>query len=371
MAKDYYATLGVSRNASQDEIKRAYKELAKKYHPDLNKSRGAEERFKEINEAYSVLGDEKSRQQYDTFGTSEGFGGFHSGFQAGEGGFDFSDIFESFFGGFDSFGMGGRRRGPRKGADLHYELQIDLEDVFHGAEKTIAFEHYVRCERCKGLGGTNVEQCPNCNGRGVVQSTKRTIFGVFSTTTTCHKCRGEGAVVKDTCEQCGGEGRVVRERKLAVKIPRGIEDGMSIRINGEGEPGEKNAPHGDLYVLVMVKKHPLFERKKDDLFTAVPLSFVQAVFGDEIEVPTIDGKAKLRIPAGTQSETSFRLKGKGIHGLRTGAAGDEFVKVRVEVPTKLNKKQKEILEEYARHSDVSLQKGFFSKLRDAFGRGEK
>lgn len=366
MAKDYYSTLGVSKNASQDEIKRAYKELAKKYHPDLNKAKGSEEKFKEINEAYSVLGNEKSRQQYDTYGTAEGPGGFHSGFQAGQGGFDFSEVFESFFGGFDGFAGG--RRGPRKGQDLQYELTIDLEEVFHGVEKTVTFEKYVVCERCNGMGGTNVTQCETCHGRGVVQATKRTVFGVFSTTTTCHKCRGEGAVVKDTCKNCGGEGKVIKERKLAVKIPKGIETGMSIRISGEGEAGERNAPPGDLYILIKVKKNDKFERKGSDITTTVPLSFIQAVFGDEIEVSTIDGKAKLKIPAGTQSETLFRLKSKGLHDMRSGDFGDEYVKVKVEVPVKLSKKQKEILEQYARNSDVSLQKGFFSKLKDAFGK---
>ena len=360
MAKDYYATLGVSRNASQDEIKRAYKELAKKYHPDLNKSKGSEEKFKELNEAYSVLGNEKSRQQYDTFGTAENLGGFHSGFQPGDFGFDFSDFFESIFEGFG----GHRQRGPRKGADLQYELEIDLEDAFHGAEKKISFDKYEKCAQCKGLGGTNIEQCPTCHGRGVVQTTKRTVFGVFSSTTTCPKCKGEGAVVRDSCKHCGGEGKIVAERKINVKIPKGIESGMGIRVSGEGEPGEKNAPPGDLYILVRIKKHPVFERKGNDLFAAVPLSFVQAVFGDEIEVPTVDGKGLLKIPAGTQSETLFRLKGKGMPEMRTGGHGDEFVKVKVEVPTKLNKKQKEILEQYAKHTDVSLQKGFFSKLRD-------
>jgi len=367
MAKDYYSTLGVSRNASQDEIKRSYKELAKKYHPDLNKAKGAEEKFKEINEAYSVLGNEKNRQQYDTFGTSEstagGFGGFHSGFQGGDFGFDFTDFFDSIFPGFG----GQRRRGPRKGSDLQYELEIDLEDAFHGIEKKISFEKYEKCSHCKGLGGTNIEQCPTCHGAGVVQATKRTVFGVFSSTTVCPKCKGEGAVVKDSCKYCGGEGKVVVERKITVKIPKGIESGMQIRISEEGEPGERNAPPGDLYIVARIKKHPVFERKGSDLLANVPLSFIQAVFGDEIEVPTIEGKGILKIPAGTQSETIFRLNGKGMPIIR-GGRGDEFIKVKVEVPTKLNKKQKEILEEYARHTDVSLQKGFFSRLKDSFSK---
>ncbi len=364
MAKDYYEILGVSRNASQEEIKKAYKKLAKQHHPDLNKSKDSEKRFKEINEAYNVLGNEKSRQQYDTFGSAEGFQGFGSGgFQAGNFGFDFGDIFDTIFGGF---GGAGRRR--HKGADLHYELTIDLESAFHGDEKTISFEKYVVCETCNGMGGEDLEKCPVCDGRGVMQTTKRTLFGVFSTTTTCHKCRGEGEIPKNACRACGGEGRTIKERKIKVRIPQGIGNGMSIRIDGEGEAGERNTVPGDLYVTVHIKKHPVFERRGNDILAKVPLTFVQAVFGDEIEVPTINGKARLKIPPGTQSETLFRLKGKGMPELRTNTYGDEFVKVRVEVPRKLNKKQKEILEQYAKHSDVSLQKDFFSRLKKTFGK---
>jgi len=364
MAKDYYATLGISKNASQEEIKKAYKTLAKKYHPDINKSKDAEAKFKEINEAYSVLGNEKSRGQYDSFGTAgHGFEGF-SGFQGGAHGFDFSDVFDTFFSGF---GGGPRRRGSRRGDDLRYELTIDLEDAYHGAEKTISFDKYVVCDECNGAGGTSIEKCSACNGSGFVQATNRTLFGVFATTSTCHKCKGEGSLPKNTCKKCGGEGKIVGEKKLKVKIPKGIETGMSIRISGEGEAGEKNAPSGDLYVEIKIRKHPVFERRGDDLLTRVPLSFIQAVFGDEIEVPTIDGKVKLKIPPGTQSETIFRLKEKGMKSLKTGIFGDEFVKVRIEVPKKLTKKQKEILEDYAKHADISLQKGFFSRLKKTFG----
>ena len=365
MSKDYYSVLGVSRDASQEEIRKAYKQLAKKYHPDINKSKDSESKFKEVNEAYGVLRNEKSRQQYDSFGTAgQGFEGF-SGFQGGQYGFDFGDLFDTIFGG----GFGGRSySGPRKGADLQYELDIDLEEAYKGADKNISFEKYAVCDECNGLGGKDVEKCSACDGRGTIQTTKRTLFGVFSTTTTCHKCKGEGSIPKDTCPKCRGDGKIIKERKLKVKIPKGVETGMNIRIAGEGEPGEKKGPSGDLYVTIFVKKHPVFERKGMDLLTKVPLTFVQAVFGDEIEVPTIEGKAKLKIPPGTQSETLFRLKGKGMPSLRTDTYGDEFVKVNVEIPKKLNKKQKEILENYAKHSDVSLQKGFFSKLKDKFSK---
>ncbi|MBW3023229.1 molecular chaperone DnaJ [Candidatus Woesearchaeota archaeon] len=368
MAKDYYSILGVSKGANKDEIKRAYKTLAKKYHPDLNKEAGSEEKFKEVNEAYKVLSDDKLRQQYDNFGTAdERF----SGFQAGAGGFDFGDIFNSIFEGFGGFGgFGGRRRGPRRGSDLSYELDIDLEEAASGTEKNISFDKYETCSHCKGLGGTNVEKCETCHGSGYVQNTRRTPFGVFSTTTNCPKCKGEGVVVNDKCKYCGGEGKVVKERKIKVKIPAGIETGTSIRISGEGEPGEKGASHGDLYVLIRVKKHKTFERKGDNILTTVPISFVQAVFGDEIEVPTLEGKARLKIPSGTETETLFRLNNKGIRNIRTGRHGDEFVRVRVEIPKKLNAKQKKALEEFAKvsGSSVAPQKDFFSKLRKKFSK---
>src|SRR3989338_8600137 len=356
MSKDYYSALGVSKNAGADEIKRAYKNLAKKYHPDLNKEKGAEEKFKEINEAYRVLGDEKSKSQYDNFGTTEEQ---FSGFQAGAGGFDFSDLFNDIF---EGFGSRGRRRGPRRGSDLRYDIEIDMEEAASGAEKKVSFEKYETCSHCKGLGGTKVEQCPSCHGTGYVQSTRRTVFGIFSTTTSCHKCNGQGAVVKERCKFCGGEGKIIKEKNLKVKIPAGIESGTSIRISNEGEAGERNAPPGDLYVLVRINKHKIFERKGDDIFAAVPISFVQAVFGDEIEVPTLDGKARLKIPSGTQTETLFRLSKKGIRNLRSGEHGDEFIKVRIETPSKLNSKQKKALEEFAKVSEVAPQKDFFSKL---------
>ncbi|MEM4336615.1 MAG: molecular chaperone DnaJ [Candidatus Woesearchaeota archaeon] len=361
MKKDYYSILGVSRNASQEEIKRAYKLLAKKYHPDLNKEKNAEEKFKEINEAYRVLSDEKLRQRYDKFGTAEEQ---FSGFQAGDFGFDFGDFFDTIFQEFPF----GARRGPRRGADLRYDIEIELEEAALGAEKKISFEKYEKCSHCKGVGGTKIEQCHSCHGTGYTQTTRKTFFGVFSTTTTCNKCKGEGTIVKEKCKFCGGEGRVVKEKTIKVKIPVGIENGTSIRIAGEGEPGEKNAPPGDLYIFVKIKKHKIFERKDNDIFVTIPISFVQAVFGDEIEVPTLEGKAKLKIPEGTQTETLFRLKGKGIKNIRTGEYGDEFVKVRIYTPTKLNMQQRKALQEFAKFSgeDIFPQKNLFSKLKDKF-----
>ena len=366
MSKDYYSILGVSKNASADEIKRAYKNLAKKYHPDLNKEKGAEEKFKEVNEAYRILGDEKAKSQYDNFGTTEEQ---FSGFQAGNFGFDFGDLFDNIFEGFE-FGPRGRRRGPRRGNDLSYQIEIDLEEAAFGTEKKISFDKYEMCSHCKGLGGTKVEQCSSCHGTGYVQNTKRTFFGVFSTTANCSKCNGQGAVVKDRCKFCGGEGKIIKEKTIRVKIPAGIESGTSIRISSEGEIGERNAPPGDLYVLVKIRKHRIFERKGDDILATLPISFVQAVFGDEIEVPTLDGKARLKIPSGTQTETLFRLKEKGIKNLRTGNYGDEFIRVRTEIPSKLNARQKKALEEFAKASgsDIAPQKDFFSRLRESFGK---
>ncbi len=362
MAKDYYKILGVSEKASQDEIKRAYKELAKKYHPDLNKSDGAEDTFKEVNEAYKVVGDEKSRQQYDQFGTAD-----QTGFQGGGAGFDFhgfdiNDIFEGFFGG------SGRRSGPRKGSDLRYDMEITLEDCAFGSQKTVSLEKKVQCTKCHGKGGTDIDTCKTCRGSGYQQVTRRTPFGLFSSTGPCSDCKGAGEVIKHKCSECSGAGRIEKEKKITINIPAGIEEGMSLRVPHEGEAGEKNAQAGDLFVVVHVKKHSQFVRKEDDLYVDIPISFVQAVFGDEIEVPPLKGKARLKIPTGTQTGTLFRLKEHGIKHLEESGTGDEFVRAIVQVPTKLSKKQKELLEQFAKASgdDINPQKGFFSKLKEAF-----
>ncbi len=371
MSKDYYGSLGVSKTASQDEIKRAYKEAAKKYHPDLNKGDAAKaEKFKEINEAYKVLGDEKSRANYDRFGTAQGgfqggAGGFDfSGFEGGFNDFDFGDIFEGFFGG----GGRGRRRGPARGSDLVFDMQITLEEAYSGVEKEVTIGREETCSDCGGIGAkdpSDVIACDVCRGTGTETSSRRTPFGIFQTTSVCHKCRGKGSVIKDACKTCKGTGKESKRKTIELSIPKGIDDGVTMRLAGEGNAGEKGAGKGDLYVRIHIKEHEYFERDGADLLTTVRVSFIQAILGDEIEVPTIDGKAKMKIPSGTQPGTVFRLKGKGMPSRY--AQGDELVTVEVAIPEKLSKKQKTILESYAKESPDEIgDKNFFSKLRDAF-----
>lgn len=368
MAKDYYAILGVSKDASREEIKKAYKKLAKKYHPDVNKEPEAEQKFKDVNEAAAVLGDEEKRRQYDSVGhdaftqgarSGGGFSGFDfSGFGAD---MDFGDIFESFFGG--GFGdMFGRRR---RGADLRYDLDLTLKEAAEGVSKSIRVRKKSTCGACGGTGGEKTEQCGTCRGQGRVRQMQRTPFGVFQTTTACPECRGQGIRIVTPCGQCGGDGVVVETRELNVDIPAGVEEGSRLRVPGEGEAGPRG--NGDLYVFISVKQHPLFERQGRDLLLEAPITFFQAVFGDEIQVPTLDGKAKLKIPAGTQSGTTFRLRGKGIPSLHGGGRGDELVTVQVETPKKLTKKQREALERASdAFGDKRPSKGLFEKLKESF-----
>ena len=370
MAKDYYDILGVPRTATREEIKKAYKKLAKQYHPDLNKEPGAADKFKEINEAAAVLGDETKRKQYDQFGTAD-----FQGFQGGEGGFDFSnfsdmfdfgDVFESFFG----FG-GGRRRAAR-GSDLRYNLSIDLEEAHNGIEKNILVPRYETCDSCKGNGsadGDAIETCNECNGRGMSTHTRRTPFGMFQTTSPCRSCGGRGKVIKEVCEFCDGEGRIQAKRKLKIDVPEGVLDGTTLRVAGEGEAGPQGGPSGDLYVVIRILEHKIFDRKGDDLYLQVPISFIGAVLGDEIEVPLISGKhAKLKIPAGTQSNTLFKMSGKGMPHLNSSRVGDQFVKVVVHTPESLNKKQKEALHKFAKEmgDKITPQKGFFDRIKEQF-----
>ncbi|MBN1155978.1 molecular chaperone DnaJ [Candidatus Woesearchaeota archaeon] len=374
--KDYYKILGVEKNATKDEIKSAYKRLAKKYHPDVSKEAGAAEKFKEINEAAAVLGDDKKREQYDHYGTSaqqfgydfsgQNFGGF--GFEDFAN-FDFDDIFDRFFGGgFSGFSSRQSRRGSSRGSDLRYDMQITLEEASTGVTKHIVIPKKDTCPKCNGTGAEDeddVAECSECRGSGQMRQTRRTPFGIFSTVTTCSNCNGSGEVIKHKCKECNGKGVVSVERKLSIDIPRGIEDGTSLRVAGQGEAGEKNGRTGDLYVVVRIKPHEYFERRGDDIYLEIPISLVQAMLGDEVEIPTIDGKAKLKIPAGTQPETTFRMRGKGIHGMRGFGSGDQLVKVKVQIPERLNKEQKELIEKFAKISP-DKEKSFFSKLRDAF-----
>ncbi len=382
MAKDYYETLGVHRSASIDEIKKAYKRLAKKYHPDLNKSPDATEKFKEINEAASVLGDAKKKETYDRFGTTaEGFtaggGGFgftdFSGFGMGAESLDINELFERFFGGssFGGFGFGessrGReRRRQRRGSDLIYELEVTLEEAAAGMLKTVTIPRLEKCGECNGSGAANadsVKDCSDCNGTGYVRRTQRIAFGTFSTTSTCGRCRGSGKVITNPCRTCHSKGRVEKVRKIDVKIPAGVDNGHRLRIAGEGEAGEHGSQPGDLYIAVRVRPNKIFERRGNDIYAEVQISFVTAAAGGEIEVPTLEGKATLKIPAGTQGNTVFRMAGKGIHDIDTGEKGAENIKVVVAVPEKLTKRQHKLLREFAKDEEKSgSSKGFFGMV---------
>jgi molecular chaperone DnaJ len=379
MAKDYYKTLGVSKDSSREDIKKAYKRLAKKYHPDVNKELGAAEKFKEINEAASVLGDDQKREQYDRFGTTDfGAGAPGAGFDFSGFGdindFDFGDIFESLFtgGSFGGFRSGTRRGGPKRGSDLRYDLEVDLEEAVAGGEKHIIIPRYERCKKCDGTGAASkdsVIDCPECDGRGVSTRTQRTPFGIFQSTTTCRRCRGEGKVIEKPCTECGGAGRTEEERKIKVDIPPGVESGTTLRLSGQGEAGEKGGRAGDLYVVTHVRKHEIFERKGTDLYVQVPISFVSAVLGGELDVPTIAGKARLKIPSGTQSNTLFKMKNKGVPSIDGAFTGDQYVRVVVHTPENLNAKQKKILKDFAESmgDKITPKKGFLDKVKETFG----
>jgi molecular chaperone DnaJ len=371
--RDYYEVLGVSRGASDDELKKAYRRLAIQNHPDRNPgNKEAEERFKEINEAYQVLSDPERRAQYDRFG--------HAAFQGPQGqgpfgGFDFTqgfeEVFSDIFGDFFGTGRGRARSRSRRGDDLRYDLEIEFEEAARGTEKIIRFQRLTQCEACNGTrargGSTGTRQCPNCRGTGQV----RTQQGFFSISTTCGQCRGEGMIISDPCPKCHGQGRIRKQESLSVRIPAGVDNGSRLKLRGEGEAGYGGGAPGDLYVIVHVKEHPLFARQDNDIVIEVPISFPQAALGCEIEVPTLDGKVKLKIPSGTQSGKVFRLKGKGIVDLHGYGRGDQLIRVVVETPRSLTARQRELLEEFARLDGKAvnhpLSKGFVDKLKEMFG----
>ncbi|MFH1257262.1 MAG: molecular chaperone DnaJ [Candidatus Diapherotrites archaeon] len=368
---DYYEILGLAKGASPEEVKRAYKDLAKKFHPDVNREAGAEDKFKEVLEAYTVLSDPQKRQQYDQFG----FEGQHFG---GAGGFDFSDLFRG--GGmpfedlFEGMGFGGtifenlfggerQRRGPVRGSDLRYDLELNFEEAVFGTEKEIDVPHIGVCDECNGSGAAekaSIVTCLQCGGRGVVERAQRTPFGVFSTRTTCGKCRGSGKVIKNPCKKCAGNGRVRARKKINVKIPAGIDSGFNLRLKGIGNADGESETPGDLYVVVFVKPSTRFRRDGADLFETVFVGFADAALGAEAEVPTLRGKAKLKVPAGTQTSTVFRMKGLGVKEFG-GRTGDLFVKVKVKVPEKLSRKEKELIEKL-REEDAGKKgkAGFFN-----------
>lgn len=369
--RDYYEVLGVSKDASKDEIKKAYRKLAKKYHPDVSEEENASEKFKEAQEAWEVLGDQQKRTQYDQFGhasqnAGQGFGG---GFGAEDFG-GFGDIFDMFFGG------GGRRRdpnAPRKGADLQYTMTLGFEEAIFGKETDVQIPKEETCETCDGSGaksGTQPETCSHCKGAGQLNQEQDTPFGRVVNRRVCHYCHGTGKFIKDKCNTCGGNGKVKKRKTIHISIPAGIDEGQQIRVSGQGEPGENGGPAGDLYVVVQIQPHEFFQREGNHIFCEMPLTFAQAALGDEVEVPTVHGKVKLKIPAGTQNGKIFRLKEKGAPSVRGHGHGDQHVKIRVVTPTNLTDRQKELLREF---HDISGNEpteeqsdGIFSRMKRAF-----
>ncbi len=372
--RDYYEVLGVDKGASDQDIKKAYRKLAMKYHPDRNPdNKEAEEKFKEANEAYEVLGTPEKKQAYDQFGHAGvngngagGFGGFE-GF-GGFGGFGgFEDIFDMFTGRSTS---SRRSRGPQKGADLQYEISISFEEAAFGVEKEIEFHRNDTCNVCDGTGakpGTSTNVCSKCSGTGEMQTVTRTPLGQMVRTSICDQCGGEGTIVETPCNKCGGKGKVKKHRKLKIKIPAGVDTGSVIPIRGEGEPGTKGGGKGDLYVIIDVRPHEIFKREGYNVICEMPITFTQAALGDELEVPTLEGKVKYKMAEGTQSGTVFRLKQKGIVNPRGYGKGDQYVRVVIEVPTKLSEGQKDILRKFAEESGEDVhekRKTFFDKVKN-------
>jgi molecular chaperone DnaJ len=365
--RDYYEVLGVSRNASKDEIKDAYRKLAMQYHPDRNKAPDAEEKFKEISEAYAVLSDNEKRQQYDTLGhagfdqryTAEDiFRGadFESIFR--DIGFGFGDLFRTFFGG--GFGGGGFRERINRGQDLVYDLEITLEEAAKGTEKEIEVPRTEKCEVCNGSGaspGTSPRTCPKCNGAGKVQHMRKSSFAMYVQVTPCSTCRGKGMLIDSPCRNCRGTGLVKKRRKISVKIPVGIDEGYQLRLRGEGEMAPNGGEAGDLYVLVHIAQHELFMREGDDLWHVLMISYPQAALGTEVSVPTLDGPTTVQIRPGTQAGETIRLKGKGMPRFRGYGKGDLLVRVGISVPEKLTSKQRALLEQLAEEFDQDVRHG--------------
>jgi molecular chaperone DnaJ len=356
--KDYYEVLGVSKQSSADEIKRAFRKLARQHHPDVNKEAGSETKFKEINEAYQVLSDPNKRSQYDYYGSAGGpaggFGGGAGGFEGfdfggGAGGFEgfgeFGDLFDAFFGGQ----RGGRRRAQERGADLRYDLQITLKDAATGIEKELNLTHYVSCTTCKGSGakpGTKPIKCTACNGIGQVKKNQRTILGNFTQVLPCPTCKGKGETISSPCESCRGEGRVKKSQTIKVKIPAGIDSGFRLRVSGVGDAGPHGTKSGDLYLFIYVEPSAMFNRDGEHLYYRTSIPFTKAILGSEIKIPTLDGEATLKIPAGTQPNTNFRLKGKGMPILNRRDRGDLYILVEIDIPKKINSNQAELLRKF-------------------------
>ncbi|MBP1947586.1 molecular chaperone DnaJ [Virgibacillus litoralis] len=369
--RDYYEVLGVEKGASKDEIKKAYRKMARQYHPDVNSEEDSAEKFKEAKEAYEVLSNDQKRQQYDQFGHAgaqgQGFGGFGGGAQDFGG---FGDIFDMFFGG------GGRRRdpnAPQQGADLQYSMILEFEEAIFGKETDVSIPKEEECETCDGSGakpGTKTKTCSHCEGSGQLNTEQNTPFGRVVNRRVCHHCNGTGKIIPEKCNTCGGTGKERKQSKIHISIPAGIDEGQQIRVSGKGEAGVNGGPPGDLYVVIQVKSHDFFEREGDHIFCELPVTFVQAALGDEIEVPTVHGNVMLKISAGTQTGKVFRLKGKGAPNVRGTGHGDQHVQVRVITPNKLTDRQKELLREFNEISGneaTDEQEGsFFQRFKNAF-----
>ena len=379
--RDYYEVLGIAKNASDDEIKSAYRKLAKKYHPDLNPDKKeAEDKFKEVAEAYEILSDKDKKGRYDQFGHAGvdpnygagggGFGGF------GGGGVDLGDLFGDLFGGgFGGFGGGSRRanpNAPRRGGDIRVSLVLTFMEAVHGCKKTVSVNRQGQCEECSGTGaakGTSPETCTECRGSGYVTVQQRTPFGVMQSNQPCSRCGGKGKIIKSPCSKCHGSGKTSTSKRVEVNVPAGIDDDQSMRLQGLGDAGSNNGPAGDLIVIVTVRPDTLFEREGYDVHVTVPLTYSQAVLGAQVVVPTIDGKVEYTVPEGTQSGTTFRLRGKGIQYVNGRSRGDQYVKVILETPRKLNKTQREALktfEDSLKEENYEQRKGFFKGLKEKF-----
>lgn len=371
--RDYYDVLDIGRDASQDDVRRAFRRLARQYHPDVSTDDSAATRFKEINEAYEVLGDPEKRRQYDQWGHN----GPGASFGAGAGGFGIQDIFETFFGG--AGGRGGGRR-PARGSDLRYDLQISFEEAIFGVTREIEVPRTVVCTRCSGSGaepGSQPQRCPTCGGSGEIRRVQQSVFGQFVNVMACDRCRGSGQVISKPCAECRGRGTVEHLRKLTITIPPGVDDGQQMQVAGEGESGQRGGPPGDLYIFISVAAHETFKRQGSDIVLDVTVNVAQAALGAELDVPTIDGTTRVTLPAGTQFGRVLRLRGKGVPHLRGNGRGDQQVRVRVEVPTHLTDEQRRLFERLAAslagesfgddHPSARGGKGIFERVKDVLG----
>jgi len=369
--RDYYEILGLARDATNEEIRRAFRKLAFKYHPDHNHEDKATDKFKEVNEAYEVLSDSEKRAAYDRFGHSGADGLFGRGFE----GFDFGgfgDIFDAFFGGATT----ATRQAPKRGADLRYAVTISLDEAAFGCEREINISRIENCSLCQGIGckpGSQPSRCPDCNGAGQVRRVQQSIFGRFVSTATCNRCHGEGRIITEPCPHCKGTGKEKRQRNILVKIPPGVDDSSQIRLSGEGQVGVRGGPTGDLYIILSVKQHGFFTRDGDNILYELPIDFAQAALGAEVEVPTLEGETKLKVPAGSQTGTAFRLKGQGVSHLNRGGRGDQLVTLFVVIPDKLTERQRQLFQELAdtlgpdNMPPTKKWKGWLDRLRTTFG----